>query len=49
MMMVLYTHRHQKQDVFIVEAKEILQQLGDNNDDIKPMLNGTKDESDLIR
>ena len=48
MMMVLYTHRHQKQDVFIVEAKEILQQLGDNND-IKPMLNGTKDETDLIK
>ncbi len=47
MMMVLYTHRHQKQDVFIVEAKEILQNLGDNYD-IKPMLNGTKDEKDLI-
>ena len=48
MMMVLYTHRHQKQDVFIVEARDILQNLGDKYE-IKPMLNGTRDEGDLIR
>jgi len=39
--MILYTHRHQKQDVFIVEARELLQDLRDNNDDLRPMLNGT--------
>lgn len=43
MMMILYTHRHTKQDVFIVEAREILQQLEDSHE-LKPMLNGTPEE-----
>lgn len=43
MMMILYTHRHTKQDVFIVDARKILQQLGESHE-LKPILNGTVEE-----
>lgn len=47
MMMLLYTHRHLKDDVFITEAKEKVEKIKDCNKPLQglgPFLNGSNEE-----